>query len=401
MSLRPTDMIKSLELSGQDLSRPSSLAEEDEDKISLLPESLICHILSFLTTDEAVFTSVLSSTWRYLWKRVPKLELESSDFPNDEACVDFIDKFLNVQSLLEFSLCIDSDGSKNDASLYEFCLGKWIKRKIHYFEVLCHRNTKIPIKLPPCEALGCLSLNDTSSCVLDTPRLEYLSLIDNNFKSLNIISMSDSVEVFIDVDFKLMHHDLSERNIIHNLLSNFSAIGDMTISWTTLKLIHGLRHTNPLPKFRYLTCLHATMSLDASPELLPIVLESCPNLKRLTLVVTCFKHFGNIMRWIRLRRLENFVMDDDPEGVATILSNVLPYCLVCSLEYVTIRSPITDKATTRKLVRYFLGNATSLKNLVLRLSVFYGEKPHNFDRVKQYFDSPRRSHLCHFEVIWD
>ncbi|CAA7054398.1 unnamed protein product [Microthlaspi erraticum] len=346
----------------------SGLVEEDEveisrkeDKISSLPESLQCHILSFLTTQEAVRTSVLSSTWRYLWKWVPTLELESSNFPNDEACVAFIDKFLNFQSLREFSLHID-EYSKIDASLYEPCLGKLIKRKIHRFSVDCYRDIKIPITLPPWEALVWLGLyfvrlndfeslylpclktmfleevifpSDISSCILDTPRLEYLSLKDSNFKSLEIIRISDSFKVDIEVDFDLTYIDLlSDSKIIYNLLNNFSDAREMTLSWT----------------------------------------------------------------------LEGLSEDDYPDRVPTSLSNVLSYCLVSSLEYVEFENlMIKDKATLRKLVRYFLGNATSLKKLVLRFNVSYGKKPHpqpeDPDFLKQYFDCERRSHLCQFDVF--
>jgi len=46
---------------------------------------------------------------------------------------------------------------------------------------------------------------------------------------------------------------------------------------------------NPLPKFRDLTRLRATMSSDASLEVSRIVLESCPKLKHFhfTLVMIC------------------------------------------------------------------------------------------------------------------
>ncbi|CAH2071513.1 unnamed protein product [Thlaspi arvense] len=155
--------------------------------------------------------------------------------------------------------------------------------------------------------------------------------------------MSDSVKVDIDVDFELTNHDLAERNIIYDLLNNFLDVGDMTISWQTLKLIYGLQHMNPLPKFYDLTRLRVIMSLNASLEVLPIVLESCPNLKHLSL---------------------ELVNDDEPEAVVTSISNVLSFCLVSSLEYVEIESPvITEEATEEKLIRYFLDNATSLKKL--------------------------------------
>jgi hypothetical protein len=156
--------------------------------------------------------------------------------------------------------------------------------------------------------------------------------------------MSDSVKVDIDVDFELKtQNDLSERNIVYNLLENFSAVGVLTLSWQTLKLIYRLQQMNPLPKFHGLTRLRAIMSLNASLEVLPIVLESCPNLKHLSL---------------------ELVKDDDPEAVVTKISDVLSFCLVSSLEYVEMESPVvTDEATEEKLVRYFLENARSLKKL--------------------------------------
>ncbi|RID45520.1 hypothetical protein BRARA_I02246 [Brassica rapa] len=375
-----------------------------KDRISLLPDSLLCHILSFLTTSEAVCTSVLSSRWRGLWKWVPSLDLVSSDFPSDKVCVDFINEFLlNFKTLSEFKLCIiEQDDSDKDASLYEPCLDKVTKHRIQHIEVVCYKDTEIPLTLPVCEALVSLKLysvklNDFESlslpclkvmclehvifphnAVLDTPRLEHLTLTGCQSESFMIIKrMSEHVKVDIEVVFEPKDYDFSERNIIYYLINNFSAVKDMTLSWYTLGLIYCLQGMDPLPKFRNLTRLRATTWLEYSFELLPFVLESCPNLRHLTL---------------------KLVKGNNLEAVVNSFSKVLSFCLVSSLEYVDIESPITEKAREEEVVRYFLGNATSLKKLVLRLNVSDGEK-HDLEVLKQRFDSPRRSSLCQFDVL--
>ncbi|EEE67363.1 hypothetical protein OsJ_24647 [Oryza sativa Japonica Group] len=45
------------------------------DRISSLPDELLHHVLSFVTTPEAVRTSALSRRWVGVWKRVPRLHL--------------------------------------------------------------------------------------------------------------------------------------------------------------------------------------------------------------------------------------------------------------------------------------------------------------------------------------
>lgn len=50
---------------------------EGVDRISGLPDHIICHILSFLPTKNAVASSILSTRWKYLWTSVPILDIDA------------------------------------------------------------------------------------------------------------------------------------------------------------------------------------------------------------------------------------------------------------------------------------------------------------------------------------
>ncbi|CAJ2678238.1 unnamed protein product [Trifolium pratense] len=53
---------------------------QNQDRLSELPDCVLLHILSFLNMKHVVQTCVLSKRWRHLWKRVSTLILDSSKF---------------------------------------------------------------------------------------------------------------------------------------------------------------------------------------------------------------------------------------------------------------------------------------------------------------------------------
>lgn len=58
----------------------------NEDRISRLPDTILCHILSFFSTREAVKTSVLSHRWKNVWASVSNLDLDEEEYRLDYVC---------------------------------------------------------------------------------------------------------------------------------------------------------------------------------------------------------------------------------------------------------------------------------------------------------------------------
>ena len=165
------------------------------DRISDLPESLLCHILSFLPTKESVATSILSTRWKLLWTLVPKLDLDSDTINTSElsaAAADDDDDereimFAHiVSSVLAQQECGELqtfrlqwkfgwDGSHLDA-----WLGTAAARKVKELDlgIFMHDCDVENLKLPPsffsCRTLVVLKLSGDIDIDIDTPSLSFM-----------------------------------------------------------------------------------------------------------------------------------------------------------------------------------------------------------------------------------
>ncbi|AEE83356.1 FBD-associated F-box protein [Arabidopsis thaliana] len=222
--------------------------------------------------------------------------------------------------------------------------------------------------------------DDYLEVVIDAPRLHYLKLNDKRTASFIMKNHGSLLKADIDFVFNLGSeymfdpNYLPTRHIIRDFLVGLSGVKDMIISSSTLQVIYDYSRCEQLPLFRNVSFLRVEFA-DYRWEMLPIFLESCPNLKSLVL---------------------GFSIPPGKEG-ANILPG--PRRFLTSLEYVKIAKPMAAEASEikLKLVSYFLENSTILKKLTLCLRNFR-EKEESVI-VKKLLTIPRLSPSCQVFVL--
>ncbi|KAI8558055.1 hypothetical protein RHMOL_Rhmol04G0058700 [Rhododendron molle] len=167
---------------------------EGNDIISSLPGNVLRHILSFLSTKEAIRTSILSTKWEYLWTSISNIDLTDDTFPRtgkkeDRSLLDFVDRVFHFHDASDIkSLTVKSSELVNSSRV-----NSWISASMrHNIEELnlslsWKAQPVLPCHLFTCQSLVTLKLFMNWS--LKVPSLTHFS----NLKTLELsyVTFSD------------------------------------------------------------------------------------------------------------------------------------------------------------------------------------------------------------------
>lgn len=155
-----------------------AMTSSTEDRISSLPDALICHILSFLPTKLAVATSILSKQWTPHWKSVLTLNFGDENFKDLDSFRQFAHSLVVMRDATLPILRITCTISKNldPRDLNRFVQAA-AQRGLEIFELNVCTHERVPglFRVLSCKTLVVLKL--TYLKVHEVPNLVDLPLL--------------------------------------------------------------------------------------------------------------------------------------------------------------------------------------------------------------------------------
>ncbi|MBA0733766.1 hypothetical protein Gogos_017745, partial [Gossypium gossypioides] len=328
---------------------------EDVDRVSDLPDSILCHILSFLSTKDAVVTSILSTRWRYLFTLLSNLVFDLGEFTSSDRRPksSSIKIFLSFVGRMLFFHKTNVDKFRLKCGIRVDCchVYGWILAAVwrgvkHLDLTISYTNVKtLPDALFACRTLVALKLD--IHFVLDVPKgVHFPSL-----KTLCLTSLNDDLQ--------------ADATALFREISN---VRSLLLSSTSLKL---LLSCESLPIFASMVelKLYCEHSYEYWEKGLESLLTSSPELEKL----------------------------DFDQEVLISLPEKVPSCLLFKLKVTEFSNFRDDKDCIEK-VKYILKHGGALQKLTIRTASYY----HDEEKMKiadELFASPRESKQCCILVV--
>ncbi|KAJ4704238.1 F-box protein [Melia azedarach] len=213
--------------------------QDKEDRISSLPDSVLCHILSFLPTKYAVATSILSSRWNLVWSSLPSLcfddrlclEYKRTNRLTNDASTRF-ENFVNRVLVVSQQLNIDKFSLNCFKIRYPACLKLWVSaaimRNVREIELnLKHQNrVELPESIYTCKTLEVLKLDSdftikippSGTCFPSLKIFRVVMYYPDNDLTERLFSMCPvledlSIEGFLDDDDLAINFNISSSTL--------------------------------------------------------------------------------------------------------------------------------------------------------------------------------------------
>jgi hypothetical protein len=201
------------------------------DVISNLPDTVLCHILSFLPTKEAVATSVLSKRWTHLWHSVLDIDLTDENDVQGTNAIELDDEYtlfrfnefvysvlLKLDSIKSFRLIVGYDNSDLE-KLGIPSVVKWVDHVVQHgvenLRLNLFTSMKLPVRVLNCKTLVTLNLFAFDVKGFSSVRLPSLKALRFNMCTLqhnrDLVLFLDGCPILEDLDLRLLEF-LSEED---------------------------------------------------------------------------------------------------------------------------------------------------------------------------------------------
>ncbi|XP_058747544.1 FBD-associated F-box protein At4g10400-like [Vicia villosa] len=415
------------------------------DRMSSLPDSLLCHILSFLPTKTSVATMTLvSRRWRHLWQHLQAFDLDEDSFRTVQKSKRFKKFALFVNAVLAFRKSRDIRNFQLTCDIQEsnhrrYCAEMWICAAINpNLEQLslsiatanfCWR-LNLPRSLLNCTNLVSLSLvGEISMNVqhfeLHFPSLKWLKLDAIIFDSeIDLLSACPILEtlhhVYFVPEYWTIHPAPPSSQRLKFAGGNFSWTFlqvDCGFGITTLGIIGNLQsmveaciHFFPSQISEFVDPIldhlqndnvsqiqlrHSTTKCSLRPQVLNY--PEFRNLLHLKFILPCFNTnlLVNVLdkcHMIQVLIIQSNKEEQPPLRTWDPKSTTVPKCLKSHLSYIHIEGyqGFEDELT---FAEYILRNGLVLKTMLIFVDTTI-QLTNKYCSVKRLTDIPRGSTMC-------
>ncbi|KAH7844709.1 hypothetical protein Vadar_030820 [Vaccinium darrowii] len=386
-----------------------------------MSDNVLHHIISFLSTEDSIRTSILSRRWQYLWTSISDINLDVNSYssgkrndtdkkndqcPMGQTFLDFVDRVLHLHDSSDIKrLYLNIDGPVSSSRLSSW-ISAAVRHNVQELDLNLPGRTQflLPFYFLKTLAFDSLTFFDdesTQNLFSNCPVLEELTLKYCGWKNIKTLAISIPTLKRLTIEDDPLWSDAADGlscvvtiytpNLIDlkftnvyprviGVLRGICNVECLTLSEDTLLSILDVENTMEcLPTFRNMTDLELNAEFRGSfTEILINLFEKSPQLE--------FLDFA----W-------GFDPDDIHDHNVDLMLARVPSC--CSVKEFSL-SCFEGKPTEMHFLKFLLKNATLLESMTLYSGPVLSEDLEKEVEVKNQLRAfPRGSESCTIELL--